>query len=141
MDKKSKIFFSVFFIAVLIVTAVSFYKFYILKDYYIKLEAACDPTAEKCFVYECDPADDAECPANAEERLSYYKMIEKKASALPLCDPNDASCPVLACHAGEDCKETLCDETTKTADEQCSNSAEYLKSQGNQIQDNSETGN
>lgn len=141
MDKKSKIFFSVFFCIAFIVTAISFYKFYVLKDYYIKSEVECDPAIEKCFVYECDPDVDTECPANAAERISYYKLIEKKASALPLCDPNDVDCPALACRDGEDCTETLCDEAIITADEQCSNPQEYLKNNENQAQDNSEIGN
>lgn len=97
--------------------AISFFKFYILKDYYIKLEVACDPAAEKCFIYECDPAVDIECPENAAERTSYYKLIEKKANALPLCDPISSGCPSVTCQTGEDCKETLCDEATKIADE------------------------
>ena len=141
MDRKSKIFFSIFFVAVFVVTAMAFYKFYILKDYYIKAEASCDPATEKCFIYECDPADDAECPENVEERISYYKMIEKRASALPLCDPNSSDCPPIVCRAGEDCRETLCDGEAEAAGEQCSDPAEYLKNQGNQTQDNSETGN
>ena len=129
MDKKSKIFFSVFFFVAFIVTAMAFYKFYILKDYYIKSEAACDPAAEKCFIYECDPADDSECPENAADRISYYKLIEKKASAIPSCDPGEADCPPLACRAGEDCAETLCDSAALTEGEQCSDPAEYLKNQ------------
>lgn len=141
MDKKSKIFFSVFFSIAFIVTAISFFKFYILKDYYIKSETACDPATEKCFIYECDPAVDTGCSENAAERISYYKLIEKKASALPLCDPNDTGCPALTCQAGEDCKETLCDETTIVAGEQCSDPAEYLKNNENQAQDNSGTEN
>lgn len=133
-----KIFFSVFFLAVFIVVAASFYKFYVLKDYYVKLEAECDPAAEKCFVYECDPAVDAECPANAAERVSFYKFIEKKANLLPLCAPADANCPSMACQAGEDCREILCDETAKTEDESCNDPAEYLK---NQVQDIPAAGN
>ncbi len=129
MDKKSKIFFSVLFSIIFIVAVFSFYKFYILKDYYIMSEADCDPATEKCFIYECDPVDDSECPENPDERISYYKFIEKKASAIPVCDPNGSDCPPLICQAGEDCTETLCDEATKTEDEQCSDPSEYLKNQ------------
>ncbi|MDD4901486.1 MAG: hypothetical protein PHS62_05335 [Patescibacteria group bacterium] len=128
MDKKSKIFFSVFFIAVFIVTAASFCKFYIFKDYYITSEAACDPAAEQCFIYECDPADDNECPENPAERLSYYKLIEKKAKAMPVCNPNGENCPPLACRAGEDCREILCDEAARISGESCSEPAMYLNS-------------
>lgn len=129
MDKKSKIFFSIFFFAIFVVAVIAFEKFYILKDYYIKTEVDCDPAAEKCFIYECDPTDDGECPENPTERISYYKLIEKKASAIPLCDPSDTECPPLACLAGEACQETLCDEATKTEDEVCSDPIEYLMDQ------------
>lgn len=137
MDKKSspeanqplaeKIFFIIFFSIAFVVISIAFYKFYILKDYYIKSEADCDPEIEKCFVYECDPAVDTECPENADERLSYYKLIEKKASALPLCDSSSPDCPPIACQEGEDCKELLCDEAAKTQDEKCNDPEEYLK--------------
>ena len=127
MDRKSKIFFFIFLLAVLVVTVMAFYKFYILRDYYITSEAACDPETENCFIYKCDPADDSACPEEPAERISYYKLIEKKANTLPLCDPNNPDCPPIACRAGEDCRETLCDEATKTEDEQCSDPAEYLK--------------
>lgn len=129
MDKKSKIFFTIFFSIIFVVAAMSFFKFYVLKDYYIRTEIDCDPATEKCFIYECDPAVDSECPENPAERLSYYKLIEKKASAIPLCGPNEADCPPLVCQAGEDCQEILCDETTRTGDEVCSNPLEFLNNQ------------
>ena len=135
MDKKSKNFFLIFFTAVFIVTAISFYKFYLLKDYYLKLETVCDPTKEACFIYECDPAEDSQCPENPDERVSYYKLIEKKAYALPNCNPDDPNCPPPACRAGEDCREILCEEATKAEGEQCSNPEDYLK---NKEQDESQ---
>jgi hypothetical protein len=127
MDKKSKIFFAIFFSVAFIVIAISFFKFFVSKDYYIKSEVECDPEAEKCFIYECDPTVDTECSENPDERISYYKLIEKKASALPICDSNNPDCPPITCQVGEDCKEFLCDEATKTQDEQCNDPAEYLK--------------
>jgi hypothetical protein len=127
MDKKSKIFFAIFFSVAFIIIAMSFFKFFVLKDYYIKSEADCDPETEKCFIYECDPTVDTECSENPDERISYYKLIEKKAYALPLCDSSSSDCPSITCQAGEDCKEFLCDEATKTQDEQCNNPEEYLK--------------
>jgi hypothetical protein len=127
MDKKSKIFFVVFFSIAFIVISISFYKFYVLKDYYIKSEVECDPETEKCFIYECDPTADSECPENPDERVSYYKLIEKKAYALPLCDSSSSDCLPIACQAGEDCSEFLCDETTKAKEEQCNDPEEYLK--------------
>lgn len=127
MDKKSKIFFSIFFSVAIIIVVVAFFKFYILKDFYIKLEVPCDPETEKCFITECDPQSDSQCPENPDERVSYYKLINKKANLLPACDSSDPDCPPIVCSAGEDCQETLCDEATKTKDEECSDPEEYLK--------------
>lgn len=127
MDKKSKIFFAIFFSVAFIIIAISFFKFFALKDYYIKSEVECNPEIEKCFIYECDPTVDTECSENPDERVSYYKLIEKKAYALPLCDSNSPDCPLITCQAGEDCKEFLCDEATKTEEEQCNDPEEYLK--------------
>ncbi|MDR3583128.1 MAG: hypothetical protein P4L62_02100 [Candidatus Pacebacteria bacterium] len=43
MDRKTKIFFGVFFGLIAITIVVTFCKFFILKDYYIQAQADCDP--------------------------------------------------------------------------------------------------
>jgi len=121
MDKKSKIFFIVFFSLALAAMVISFYKYFILKDYYIKAEVECNPGQEKCFMVACDPASDSECPENPDERISYYKIVEKKARDIPLCDVDSPDCQALVCQEGEDCQEIFCDETTKTEGVECSN--------------------
>ncbi|MCX6789747.1 MAG: hypothetical protein NTZ42_04040 [Candidatus Gribaldobacteria bacterium] len=115
MDKKSKIFFVVFFFLVLVATGLSFYKYFILKDYYIKAEAACDPQQEKCFMIESDSG----------EGTSYYKLVKKKARDIPLCEVDSPDCPALACQVGEDCQEVFCDETTKPEGVECTNPATF----------------
>ena len=70
---------------------------------------------------ECDPAIDSECPENQSERISYYKIVQKKARDIPLCDADSPDCQALACQAGEDCKEIFCDETIKTEGVECGN--------------------
>ena len=102
MDRKSKIFFVVFFTVALIAVAVSFFKFFVQKDYYIRVEVSCSPDHEKCFTKE-----------NEKIGVSYYKLIEKKAYAIT---------SELSCRPGEDCQEILCDQATKTSDQECSNS-------------------
>jgi len=84
MDKNSKILFSCFFLLIAVITAVSLYKFFIFKDYYIEFEIACDPEIEECLVYECDPSEDEACPEDPEERIYYYNLMEKKAGDIPL---------------------------------------------------------
>ncbi|MFA5746948.1 MAG: hypothetical protein WC926_02635 [Candidatus Paceibacterota bacterium] len=127
MDKNSKILFFVFFLAALAAIGVSFYKYYILEDFYILAEKSCDPAGEGCFVRECDPSSDFNCPKEGEKRLVYYTLVTKKANAIPKCDPKDSSCRALDCQEGEDCTEVFCDEATKAEEEVCSNPEEYLK--------------
>ncbi len=140
MGRNSKIFLLIFFSVAIIIIAVAFFKFYVLKDFYIKLEVPCDPKTEKCFITECDPSSDSQCPGNPDERINYYKLVNKKASAVAICDSSDPDCPPIVCSAGEDCQEILCDESTKTKDEECSNPEEYLKNK-KETEDNSESGN
>lgn len=110
MDTKSKIFLAIFFTFIILITGLTFYKYIVAKDYYVKVEADCDPEIESCFVYECDPAEDTQCPEDPVARVYYYKIIEKKAYAIPLCDPNNMACPPLACNDGEDCTEIYCEQ-------------------------------
>ncbi|MDD4989810.1 MAG: hypothetical protein PHW31_00670 [Candidatus Pacebacteria bacterium] len=125
MAKNSKVFFIFFFSIIFIVIAISFYKYFILKDYYIKTQVECNPEKEKCFMAECDVSSDSECPENPSERINYYKIVEKKAFAIPLCDENSPDCLPFVCQEKKNCKEILCDEATKTDGAQCSNSKTF----------------
>ena len=128
MDKKSKIFFFVFFCLAFAMSVVSFYKYYIKKDFYIKAETECDPIKEKCFVYACDPSSDENCPENESERTSYYKYVEKKAFAIQSEEGSELDAEegsALTCKPNEDCKEILCDETTLEEGIECNNPLEY----------------
>lgn len=120
MDKKSKILLFSFFSIIIIVTGISYYKYFILKDYLIEIEVDCNPKLEKCFIYECDPSVDEECPKNVKKRISYYKIIRKKANTIPNCDPNSENCSALKCNKSEDCEEVLCDEANLQEGERCS---------------------
>lgn len=105
---------------------ITYNKYFVLRDYDIQIEADCDPTLEKCFVYECDPTTE-ECSENPEENISYYKLITKKAYLFPDCDPNDENCPQPDCLPTEDCTVTLCDETTVGEGGTCNDPEEYLQ--------------
>ena len=127
MDRKTKIFFGVFFGLIAITIVVTFCKFFILKDYYIQAQADCDPAKEACFATTCDPTQDDTCPKNPAEQTSYTKLVEKKASEIPLCDPNDKSCDALACKPSMDCQVIYCDKNTVEDGETCNDPAEYNK--------------
>lgn len=129
-----------FFLVIIAVIAITFVRYYIFKDYYIQAQADCDPETEKCFVTTCDPATDDTCSKNPDEQTTYYKIIKKKAYIIPLCDPNDESCPKLACNPGEDCQETLCDEKTVKDQEgaECNDPETYKATM--QSKDNGDSG-
>lgn len=128
MDKKTKVFFIIFFGIIVVVAGISFYKYIILRNYYITIDVPCDPAQEQCFKEECDPESADGCPKDAVNGATYYKLIKKKAYAVPACDPNNPDCPPLACFAGEDCLEILCDEAA-AEDYVCSGPEEYRDNQ------------
>jgi len=117
VDKKSKIFFLVFFLLIAVAVGATYYRIMIKKDYIISTETDCDPYTENCFVWECDPESTVEgeaCTGDPETDIWYYKIIKRNAGRIPLCDPNDENCTALVCDENEpECSETLCDETTK----------------------------
>lgn len=107
------------------VVGFAFYKYYVLSDYYIIAQTACDLKTERCFIYECDPEYDEEClNASQEDRVSYYKLIKKKAYNMPPCETIDG-CRGLVCDQGEDCEEIFCDESNEAGGEACSNPGDF----------------
>jgi hypothetical protein len=127
MDKKSKILFIIFFVAIFVSIGFTYYRVFIIKDYYIKMETSCDPAKEKCFIRTCDPETDDECPNDMDERIDYYKIIEKKAGAIPDCEPENNECPEINCLGDSNCIETLCDENTVIEGETCNDPNTYFR--------------
>jgi len=130
VDKKSKIFFLVFFLLIVGAVGATFYRIMIKKDYIVSAETDCDPYTENCFIWECDPASTVEgeaCVGDPETDTWYYKIIKRNAGRIPLCDPNDENCTALVCDENEpECSETLCDETTKVEKEaECVDPVQY----------------
>ncbi|MFZ2190178.1 MAG: hypothetical protein WA057_02730 [Candidatus Magasanikiibacteriota bacterium] len=125
MDKKSQILVYIFFSLIIVVLVFTFYKFIVAKDYYIRFETTCEPTKEYCFVKECN-SEEEECPADPAEGISYYKIIEEKASAIPSCNLDGEDCPEIFCNNGEDCQEILCDSETNDTDLECSDPEKFI---------------
>jgi len=94
------------------------------RDYQMLAEISCEPSIEKCFIWECDPLDDATCPENPADRISYYKKISKKYSTILECEAtvDKLGCmPELSCVTGEtSCFYINCDPSNISADEKCS---------------------
>lgn len=125
MNKKSKIFFTVFGLLISFSVAVSYYQFMIKRDYIIEAEADCDPYTEACFVYVCDPETE-ECTGDIKEDTSYYKLINRNAKNIPLCNPGEEGCDAVVCPSGEKgCSFTLCDETVAEDGVTCSDPLVY----------------
>jgi hypothetical protein len=119
-----------FFLVIITVVIITFFKYFVIKDYIIQAEANCDPMTEECFIYECVPGTDADCaddPEDPEAMLSYYKIVEKKAFLIPDCDPNNENCDALNCQGQdeENCKETFCSDETKEKGTECVDPTAY----------------
>lgn len=130
MDKKSKIFFLVFFLLILGSVAMTYWRIVVKRDYIISAQQECDPATEACFASTCDPESDEECANTPEnERTTYYKTISKNAKNIPPCDPYKNECPTnLTCDSGEkDCEITLCDADNVPEGEECNDPIEYKK--------------
>ena len=109
----------------------TYWRIVIKKNYIVESQIDCDPYTEACFIWECDPNSTVEgeaCTGDPENDIWYYKLTQRKASKVPLCDPNvDELCDPWTCEPGEkDCSETLCNEETKIEQEaECNNPEEY----------------
>lgn len=109
MDHKTKILFTAFIVAVLSLGLFCYYKYVLQRDYLVYTEAPCDPSAEVCFVYTCDPETE-ECSGNPEEDTYYYKEVRRMASQFPGCDPHGEDCLIDRCGENEvNCSISLCD--------------------------------
>ncbi|MFA5888846.1 MAG: hypothetical protein WCW47_00330 [Candidatus Paceibacterota bacterium] len=118
VDKKTvilnRIFYFVLFTIIAISVILTFIKIVINKDYIITAEVSCEPTTEQCFMWECDPEVDDVCSDNSEENISYYKIINKKASDIAKCE---ATIEKIGCGEELSCveEETSCFYTYDTS--------------------------
>jgi hypothetical protein len=134
-----------FFLVIVTVVIITFFKYFITRDYIIQAEADCDPMTENCFIYECVPGVDEDCtddPEDPEAKLSYYKIVDKKAYLIPGCDPNDENCDALNCQGmdKENCTETLCNGETKEEVSECVDPAAYSASHPEESEEGDEAG-
>lgn len=119
MDKKSKIFFIVLVLIIVGSVAVTYWRIMIKQDYTIEAQTDCDPYTEACFVWRCDPESNIEgesCVGDSEKDIWYFKVIQRNASRIPLCDPNDENCDALICSDNEpECGYVFCTEDNMEA--------------------------
>jgi len=124
LNIKSKIFYIIFFLLIVISIGLTFVRYVVLKNYQILAETSCNPQTEKCFVKTCDPADDSTCSVNEADRTTYYKLISKNASSIYACENTveKIGCSTeLTCTQNEkNCSYTYCDSVNLAEGEQCS---------------------
>lgn len=130
LDRKSKILFAVLAILIVGSVAMTFWRYMVKNDYIIESQIDCDPETENCFIWKCDPMSLEEgeaCTGIPDNDTWYYKILQKNAKNIPLCDPSDENCDALACPEGEkDCQEILCTNEDAAKGEKCSNPEQYL---------------
>lgn len=131
MDKKSKILVIAFVLLIIGAVGATYWRVFVKKDYLISNQVDCDPYTEKCFIWRCDPNSTKEgetCTGEPDKDIWYYKVIERKAYNIPLCNPDeDENCQPFVCGENEKgCKETLCEENNPDKIE-CNNPEEYTK--------------
>ncbi len=109
MNRQSKVLFTIFVLAIIAAAGLSFFRYIVLRDYYVQIKTLCNPGWEKCFVSE-----------DENQVKSYYKLIMKKASLIPNCDPRDVQCQQqLTCVGDNLCQEIYCDNNNLKKDEVC----------------------
>jgi hypothetical protein len=131
VDRKSKIFWLVFSLLILGSVAAAYWRIVIRQDYVVEAQTDCDPRAEACFVWECDPNSTVEgeaCIGDPEEDIWFYKINKRNASRIPLCDPDaDETCDPWTCDPGEEeCEEIFCDaESAAEQEVSCNDPVKY----------------
>lgn len=104
-------------------TSLSYRIYFLNKNFLIFTEIKCDPLVESCFVGHCDP-DYEKCSDIEEEKIFYYKKIQRLAHFVPLCDPETEGCLATSCGVNEPkCKQILCNIEDTTLD--CSSLNNY----------------
>jgi hypothetical protein len=130
LDRKSKILFAVLAVLIAGSVAATFWRYIVKRDYVIESQADCDPEAENCFVWKCDPVspeEGEECTGLPDKDIWYYKILRRNAKNIPLCDPNDENCEALSCPETEsDCEEIFCSPENVKPDEECITPEQYL---------------
>ena len=111
--KKNVWFFTILGLLILASVTVTFFKYYIYKDFQITAEVSCDQATEVCFHYEgviCEEGDTECVPEEAYD----YKVISKNAADIYACEQTEEKIGCtkeLSCVEGEEkCSYEYCTE-------------------------------
>ncbi len=86
-------------------TGLSFYRYFVKKDFQLYIKEVCNPKIESCFIHQCEDGD-VRCSVYPDGKF-YYKIIYQKQYKAPdctsincppiTCDVNDTTCSVYYC--------------------------------------------
>ncbi len=109
MNKGNKILLAIIVLLIIYAIAAAYYRFFITRDYQVVAEISCEPETESCFSYE-----------DEETELYYYKLINKNAANVPVCNPGIDECEELFCEDEEEnCEVSYCDIENLEEGEMC----------------------
>jgi hypothetical protein len=143
MELKDKWFVVTIFLILFGGIGYSYWHFVVDRGYTLVYHSDCDPTAESCYVWECDPDavdEEEKCTGDPEKDVWYYTHLERLAKNVPECNVDDANCDPFACDEGEEgCCEVTCNEETAKADEvTCSDPETYIREHPEALLENEE---
>lgn len=109
MHLRKHFFFYILLFSIVLVIAVSYYRFLVRYDYIVGYEGVCDPTIEKCFIGHDDT-----------KEYFYSKMRKYEPDLYRECGKNITDCEVASKCLPNDrkCSITFCDK--KTDEDNCS---------------------
>ena len=111
MNRNTKIVLIIVGVAIFLSVGTTFYRYYVLRDYLVHAEVACDPQKENCFVRYCTVDDWDPCDFLHVKYTRYYKIVAKLASNIPVCNQNKQQCAPLTCDPLEkNCQVITCTE-------------------------------
>ena len=97
---------------IIVSVSASYYRYVVLHDYLITVAVDCDPDAESCFVWQCDPSIEGDCTGEADEDIWFYSLVE--GTTKYMCDNREEDCDPSACvdDPNADCEMIYCSEET-----------------------------
>lgn len=112
MNKLSKYFFIAIALILLCIVGYRYYDYVYKGNFPLEVNAVCNPSIEKCFVSDCDPANDENCDT------APYKKVEISKNEAPIC-LEEHSCKTFSCSGLSNCAITYCSSDTLSDGEKC----------------------
>ncbi len=96
-SKGSKFLIIFIVLATVFVVFLSFFEYFIKRDFILYIKEICNPITEKCFLHQCEDGD-VRCSSFPDGKF-YYKIIYQKQYKIPAC--TGTNCPPVTCGTGD----------------------------------------